>query len=250
MSPELRANGRYSAHLALRGVGAAGQSRIAAGRVALIGLGGLGCAVSQYLASSGLGHLSLCDFDRIETGNLARQVLYSPGDTGERKVDVAASKLASLNPDLKISVHPERVDTDNAARLFLDHDLCIDASDNYGTRLVMNRAALETGRPWLMGSCVRMEGQFALFQPRRQGACYRCAYGTTPDTLEDCPGAGVFAPVAGVMGTAMALQALKFLVGLDVDDSMHLLDAESWQWRKLKLRKLAGCQACSDLQET
>jgi adenylyltransferase/sulfurtransferase len=228
MTPIDPMDSRYAAHMALSAIGAPGQERIAASRVALVGLGGLGCAVAQYLASSGLGHLTLCDFDRIESSNLARQVLYAPADMGRPKTEAAAETITRINPDLALTLLPNRIDPNLATDLFREHDLCIDASDNYGTRLAMNQAALATGTPWLMGSCIRMEGQLALFQARAETPCYRCAYGTAPDTLEDCPGAGIFAPVAGIIGTAMALQALKFLAGISIDTALTLFDAERW----------------------
>jgi adenylyltransferase/sulfurtransferase len=245
MMPVDPMDSRYAAHVALSAIGAHGQERIAAGRIALVGLGGLGCAVAQYLASSGLGHLTVCDFDRIESSNLARQVLYTPADVGRTKTEAAAGAITRINPDLALTLLPTRIDPDLARDLFRDHDLCIDASDNYGTRLAMNQAALATGTPWLMGSCVRMEGQLALFQAKAGTPCYRCAYGAAPDTLEDCPGAGIFAPVAGVVGTAMALQALKFLAGIPIDTALTLFDAERWSWRHVSLGKRSDCPACS-----
>ena len=244
MTPDDLKRTRYASHLPISAIGPSGQQRIAEGRVALVGMGGLGCAAAQYLASSGLGQLTICDFDRIEISNLARQVLYTAEDVGRRKAHVAATKLASLNADLVVTALTERIDTDRASELFRQHDLVIDASDNYGTRLVSNRAALDTGTPWLMAACIRMEGQLAVFRPDMEGPCYRCAYGTAPETLEDCPGAGVFAPVAGVTGTLAALQALKMLLGLEVDNAMNLFDAERLQWRRIRITRKADCPAC------
>jgi molybdopterin/thiamine biosynthesis adenylyltransferase len=236
---------RYAAHLALPELGTDGHRRIRQSSVALIGLGGLGCAAAQYLCSSGVGQLSLCDFDRVETSNLARQVLYTTADIGRRKTEVAAEVLQRLNPHCQVTVMHERVDEHLATELLQRHDMAVDASDNYGTRLAVNRASLALGKPWIMGSCMRMEGQFMLFRGRAGNPCYRCVYGAAPDTLEDCPGAGIFAPVAGIIGASMAHAALRHLAGLAVSAKLHLLDAGDWNWQALTARPRPGCPECA-----
>jgi molybdopterin/thiamine biosynthesis adenylyltransferase len=130
--------------------------------------------------------------------------------------------------------------------LFPGCDLVIDASDNYGTRLAVNRNCLARETPWIMASCIRMEGQIMHLRPDLPGQpCYRCAYGSAPDTLEDCPGAGVFAPVAGIIGTAAAHFALSSLAGKQPPTGIHLFDASSWQWQSLKMARQPGCKACA-----
>jgi len=235
---------RYAAHHALTGIGREGQGRITQARVALIGAGGLGCAAAQYLVSSGVGQLTLCDFDRVERSNLARQVLYTPKDIGKDKVDAARHHLQHLNPETCVETVKQRVDRDIAAQLAENHDICIDASDNYGTRLAMNIAHLATGKVWVMGSCIRQEGQLKLLGSGQDEACYRCIYGTAPESLEDCPGAGVFAPAAGIMGAAMAHLALQFIAGQSVESSLMLMDSRTWDWRKIQVAKNPGCPAC------
>jgi len=237
---------RDAPHLALRQVGQAGQARIRAARVLLVGVGGLGCAAAQYLASSGVQQLTLCDFDRVESSNLARQLLYTPADVGQAKVHVAAAALARLNPQIRILTRQERIDAETACELLREHDLAVDASDNYGTRLAMNTAALTTGKPWIMGACVRLEGQFVVFGGRPGAPCYRCLYGSAPETLEDCPGAGIFAPVAGIIGAAMAHAALLQLAGVQMAEGLHLLDAAEWSWRRVRFERRLDCPVCSD----
>lgn len=210
----------------------------------LVGLGGLGCAVAPYLASSGVGRVTLCDFDRIEHSNLARQILYTPGDVGQRKTEVAAAYLSHLNPAVQLATVEERIDDHHARRLMANHDITIDASDNYGTRLAVNRASLAVSKPWVMGSCIRMEGQLILFPGQGDAPCYRCVYGGAPDTLEDCQGSGVFAPVAGIIGTSMAHVALLYLAGTSVPSALHLLDATSYRWRSLSVRRNPRCKDC------
>lgn len=236
---------RYAAHHALPGIGRDGQARIKHSSIALVGLGGLGCATAQYLVSSGIGRLTLCDFDRVEESNLARQILYTPSDVGSGKAEAARETLNRLNPECQLELVASRVDRDRAAQLAEDHEICIDASDNYGTRLAMNAAQLAAGKPWVMGSCIRQEGQLILFQPELDQACYRCVYGSAPEQLEDCPGAGIFAPVAGIIGASMAHLALQYLAGQQVDTSLKLLDASVWEWRHLVIRRQPDCPACA-----
>lgn len=237
---------RYAAHLPLRGVGAVGQQDIRAAHVALIGVGGLGCAAAQYLVSSGIGKLTLCDFDTVAESNLSRQILYRTDDIGRLKVEAATEFLQRLNPDTTLESRPQRMIDDDMQTLFPVCDFVIDASDNYGTRLAVNRNCLQFGVPWVMASCIRMEGQIMLMRPDLPNQpCYRCTYGTAPDTLEDCPGAGIFAPVAGITGASAAHFALAYLAGQQPPAGLHLFDAASWQWQSLRVNKKPGCKDCS-----
>jgi len=243
--PIENSNLRYAAHLPLGGIGAGGQAKICNSHVALIGVGGVGCAAAQYLASSGIGELTLCDFDTVAESNLSRQVLYKATDLGRAKVQVAAENLQSLNPQTKISTHANRMTDSDMQSLFPNCDFVIDASDNYGTRLAVNRTAHSLKTPWLMASCIRLEGQLMLLRPDMPDQpCYRCAYGEAPDTLEDCPGAGIFAPVAGITGVSAAHFALACLVGLDIPRGLHLFDAGNWSWQSLKINQNPDCKDC------
>jgi molybdopterin/thiamine biosynthesis adenylyltransferase len=240
---------RYSAHLPLSGIGPAGQQRILDAHVALIGVGGLGCAAAQYLVSSGIGRLTLCDFDTVVESNLSRQILYRPSDIGRHKSEVAIETLQTLNPETRLHSISKRMADEDMQLLFPDCDLVIDASDNYGTRLAVNRNSLAHKLPWIMASCIRMEGQIMYLRPDLpEQACYRCAYGEAPDTLEDCPGAGIFAPVAGITGASAAFFALASLAGLQPPAGLHLFDASSWQWQSLGTRKKPGCRDCGQSQ--
>ncbi len=237
---------RYSAHLPLTGIGSAGQQRIHDAHVALIGIGGLGCAAAQYLVSSGIGKLTLCDFDTVAESNLSRQILYRSSDLGRSKVEAATKALQNLSPDTELKSLAKRMTTEDMQALFPACDLIIDASDNYGTRLAVNRSCLGLKIPWIMASCIRMEGQIMLLRPDLpQQACYRCAYGEAPDTLEDCPGAGIFAPVAGIAGTSAAHFALAYLAGIQPPAGLHLFDATNWQWQSLKINRNPNCKDCS-----
>ncbi|MGD9265246.1 MAG: HesA/MoeB/ThiF family protein [Lysobacterales bacterium] len=235
---------RYAAHLPLEGIGETGQARIGDARVALVGLGGLGCVIAQYLVSSGVGRLTLCDYDKVAESNLSRQILYRPDDVGRLKTEAASETLGTLNPDTELLTIDKRMHMDGMREAFPNCDLVIDASDNYGTRLAVNRVCLELEKPWIMASCIRLEGQVMLLRPGL--ACYRCVYGSAPDTLEDCPGAGIFAPVAGVVGTSAAHFALAHLAGMDMPGGMHLFDGSSWTWCSLSTPKDPDCPECSD----
>jgi molybdopterin/thiamine biosynthesis adenylyltransferase len=237
---------RYSAHLPLTGIGTAGQHRIHASHVTLIGVGGLGCAVAQYLVSSGLGNLTICDYDSVAESNLSRQILYRAADLGQPKVDVAAKALHDLNPDTEIQPINKRMTDSDMQSVFEVCDLVIDASDNYGTRLAVNRSCLTLKKPWIMASCIRMEAQIMMLRPDLpEQSCYRCAYGKAPETLEDCPGAGIFAPVAGIAGSSAAHFALAHLAGMETPSGLHLFDAVNWDWQSLKLGRDSDCKDCT-----
>lgn len=237
---------RYASHLPLAGIGKQGQARIREAHVALIGLGGLGCAAAQYLVSSGVGKLTLCDFDQVVESNLARQILYRSDDLGRLKVAAASGALQVLNPDTKLEQIHQRMTDTHMQTLFPECDFVLDASDNYGTRLAVNRVCLALEKPWLMAACIRMEAQLMLLRPDVPGAaCYRCAYGEAPDTLEDCPGAGIFAPVAGIAGTSAAYFTLAWLAGLQPPAGLHLFDASNWAWQSLALKRNPNCKDCN-----
>jgi len=236
---------RYSAHLPLTGIGAEGQQHIRDAHVALIGIGGLGCAAAQYLVSSGIGKLTLCDFDMVAESNLSRQILYRASDLGRSKVEAATEALQCLNPDTKLQSVAKRMNYEDMQALFPACDLVIDASDNYVTRLAVNRSCLALKTPWIMASCIRMEAQIMLLRPDLpEQACYRCAYGEAPDTLEDCPGAGIFAPVAGIAGASAAHFALSHVAGMQPPAGLHLFDATNWAWQSLKIKQDLACRDC------
>jgi len=182
----------------------------------------------------------------VSESNLSRQILYKATDPGRAKTEVAAEALHALNPQTRVTTCAKRMTDGDMLSLFPDCDFVIDASDNYGTRLAVNRTALTLKVPWLMASCIRLEGQLMLLRPDLPGQpCYRCAYGKAPDTLEDCPGAGIFAPVAGITGAAAAHFALACLTGIPVPQGLHLLDATHWSWESLQIKKDRNCRDCA-----
>ncbi|MEL7185016.1 MAG: HesA/MoeB/ThiF family protein, partial [Pseudomonadota bacterium] len=166
---------RDARHHALAQVGAAGQERIAAGTVLLIGAGGIGCAAAAYLASSGVGHLIVSDFDTVDETNLGRQVLYTPHDVGKPKAEVAAQRLWLLHPDIRITAIGNRLEGDKLLNTVMDVDLVLDGCDNFATRFQVNDACVFAGKRLISGAAIRMEGQLAVFGPDYdESPCYRC----------------------------------------------------------------------------
>lgn len=237
---------RDARHLALQQVGSDGQKKIAAGTVLLIGAGGIGCAAAQYLAASGIGHITIVDFDTIDATNLGRQILYNPTDIGEPKAEVAAARLRINNPDITITPVSSRLSGTALADEVLASDVVLDGSDNFTTRFDVNDACVTSGRRLISGSAIRLEGQIAVFGPDYdESPCYRCLYDDEDESLENCAGNGVLGPVPGVIGTLMAVEALKTFSDISTDTSRLLLyDATTSDFQSLKIVKRKDCAAC------
>ena len=238
---------RDARHVALAQVGEQGQARIAEGSALVVGVGGLGCAAATYLASAGVGHLFLLDFDTVDATNLGRQVLFGPADIGAAKAAVAADRLAQQNPRIRIRPLTDRLDDSALKAAVAKVDVVLDCTDNFATRFQVNDACVDTGRCLVSGSAIRFEGQLAVFGPDYGASpCYRCLYSEADESLLDCAGNGVFAPVPGVIGTMMAVEAIKHLAGLDSPrGALRLYEAGSGSFRTVRIPKRADCTACS-----
>lgn len=238
---------RDARHLALPQIGAVGQRKIGGGTALLIGIGGIGCAAATYLASSGIGHLLLCDFDTVDETNLGRQVLYGPGNVGELKAEVAAARLKKVNPDVDVTPMPVRLSDSAMAEAVGRADVVLDGCDNFGTRFQVNDACVAAGRRLITGSAIRFEGQLAVFGPDySESPCYRCLYVEADESLGNCAGNGVLAPVPGVIGTMMAAETLKYLAGVNSPAPvLRLYDAAATEFRHLAIKKRSDCLACS-----
>lgn len=238
--------GREARHLALPQIGVDGQARITDGTVLLIGAGGIGCAVAQYLAASGVGQILVCDFDTVDATNLGRQVLYGADDIGESKAHIAVKRLSALNDDVRLRAIDQRLDDDALAALLADIDVVLDGSDNFATRFQVSDACVTMGRTLVSGSAIRFEGQLAVFGPDYSTSpCYRCLYTEADESLEGCAGNGVLGPVPGVVGTSMAVETLKLLAGIDVERGvLHLYDAMTSDIRRISIKKRKDCPAC------
>jgi len=237
---------RHARHLALTQVGADGQERILASTALLIGVGGIGCAAASYLAASGVGNLLLCDFDRVDATNLGRQFLYGPEDIGELKARQAAANLARINPDIQISAITERLAGETLASAVANADVVLDGSDNFATRFQINDACVTADTCLISGAAIRLEGQVAEFGPDyATSPCYRCLYREADESLENCAGNGVLGPVPGMIGSLMAVEALKFLAGIESPRGiLRLFDAASGEFRSLLVNKRDDCPAC------
>jgi len=238
---------RDARHLALPQVGAEGQQKISSGTALLIGMGGIGCPAATYLASSGIGRLLICDFDTVDETNLGRQVLYGPGHIGQLKAEVSAARLRKVNPDVEVTAIAERLDGAALTAAVLEADVVLDGCDNFATRFQVNDACVAASRCLITGSAIRFEGQLAVFGPDYAASpCYRCLYVEADESLGNCAGNGVLAPVPGVIGTLMAAEALKFLAGInEAAPVLRLYDALATEFRHLGIRKREGCPACA-----
>jgi adenylyltransferase/sulfurtransferase len=236
--------GRSARHIALPQIGEEGQKRISSSTAFVIGLGGIGCATASYLASSGVGHLILCDFDTVDATNLGRQILYGPADIGKLKANAAVSRLAVMNPDIRLTEITDRLSDDALTEAVSQSDIVLDGCDNFATRFQVSDACVANDRCLVSGSAIRFEGQIAVFGPDySKSPCYRCLYQEADESLDNCAGNGVLAPVPGVIGTMMATEALKILAGAGGNKPgiLNLYDALSGQWQQVAIRKRAGC---------
>ncbi len=236
----------YSRQMNLREVGAAGQARLRAARVAVIGAGGLGVPVLQYLAGAGIGRLTLIDGDRLEPSNLHRQTWYALADCGTPKAELAAARVRALNPDVDVHVHVGRLDIENSAALLAHHDLIIDCTDNFATKFLINDLAQSLGVPAVFASVHQYEGQLQVVDPTRRSACLRCLW---PDATRDgvvgnCAEAGVLGPVPGVLGGLQALEALKILLNLPgrLGDELLTVDLVGLSTTRLRARRNSACE--------
>ena len=240
---------RYRRHLTLPELGLAGQQRLLASSVLLIGAGGLGCPAAQYLAAAGVGRIGLIDDDVVSTSNLQRQILYSTADVGRPKVDVAKERLEGLNPDVEIVPMRMRLDSSNALEVFADYDVIVDGTDNFPTRYLTNDACVLLGKPNVHGSIFRFEGQASVFDAAN-GPCYRCLYPEPPPpgAVPSCAEGGVLGILPGTIALVQATETVKLLTGIGETLCGRLLhyDALEMAWREFKMRKDPACAMCGD----
>jgi adenylyltransferase/sulfurtransferase len=235
----------YSRQMALREVGAAGQARLRAATVAVIGAGGLGVPVLQYLAGAGVGRLVIIDGDRLEPSNLHRQTLYALADCGQPKATLAAARVRALNPAVEAIAHAQRLDAGNGRALLEGADLVIDCTDNFSTKFLLNDLAQQLRVPAVLASVYQYEGQLQILRPDRDGACLRCVWpeATRDGLVGNCAEAGVLGPVPGVFGALQALEALKILLDLpgQLGDELLVFDLTTLSTSRVRMRRSAAC---------
>lgn len=239
---------RYSRQILLPQIDYEGQQRLLESHALIVGLGGLGSPASLYLASAGVGHLTLVDFDTVDLSNLQRQIVHRTADVGRPKIESARDNLAGLNPDVRIDTLPGPLD-DEAMRLAVRAaDVVLDCTDNFTTRHAINRACVAERKPLVSAAAIRMEGQLSVFDTRKDTSpCYHCLYREDGEELETCTRNGILAPVVGSMGTLQALEAIKVLLdmGEPLVGRLMLFDALSFDLRTLKLKRDPACPVCS-----
>ncbi len=233
----------YSRQMALKEVGGAGQAKLRASRVLIIGCGGLGVPVISYLAGAGIGRLGLVDGDRLEPSNLHRQTLYALADVGQRKADLAAARVRALNPDVEVRAYPLRLDALNASDLIGQHDLVIDCTDNFSTQFLLNDFCVRLGKPVIFASVYQYEGQMQIVRPG--SACLRCVWpeATRDGIVGNCSEAGVLGPVPGIFGGLQAFEAMKLLLGLpgQLNDEMLVLDLLTMSTSRVRTKRASTC---------
>lgn len=239
---------RYNRQIILKQFDFEGQEALKQSSVLVLGAGGLGCASSQYLATAGVGKLTLVDDDVVELSNLQRQVLHHDSDIGRKKVDSAADALKELNPHLNVATVDKRLSDTELKTLIEQHTLVLDASDNVDTRNQLNRLCYAAKVPLVSGAAIRMEGQISVFTYQdAEQPCYECLSALFGDGALSCVEAGVMAPVVGIVGAVQAMEAIKVIAnyGTPKQGKILMLDAMTMSWREMKLMKMPTCSVCN-----
>ncbi len=239
---------RYSRHILLDDIDIAGQEKLLAGHALVIGVGGLGSPAALYLASAGMGKITLVDDDTVDLTNLQRQIMHTTARVGQRKVESGRQALEEINPDIEIVAVAERVSDARLAELVRTASVVLDCSDNFATRHAVNRACVQHKVPLVSGAAIRFDGQISVFDTRRDDApCYACLF--PPDQKFDevqCSTMGVFAPLVGIIGTMQAAEALKLVAGIgeSLSGRLQILDARSMEWTSIRFARNAACPVC------
>jgi adenylyltransferase/sulfurtransferase len=240
---------RYSRQIILPLVGGAGQERLKAGRVLIVGAGGLGSPAALYLAGAGIGTLGICDYDRVDLTNLQRQIIHETEGVGRLKTTSAAQRLSALNPEIRVVQHPVKLTASNASEILGGYDLVIDGSDTFASKFLVNDACAFLGIPHVFAGILDFEGQLLTVIPGRS-PCYRCIFREAPPegSVPTCSQAGILGPVAGVLGSLQALEALKVLLGLGeaMAGRLLLFDGLILTFREVKIGRDEKCPACGE----
>ncbi len=238
---------RYSRHILLEGFDLEGQERLQRARVLVVGAGGLGCPAAMYLAASGVGSIVLADDDVVDASNLQRQIGHGTADIGRAKVLSLSATLQDINPALRLDAVQQRLQGEQLLVHVAAADVVLDCSDNFTTRLAINRACVAHRKPLVSGAAIRAEGQVAVFNLNAGSPCYACLYGEdNPEENLTCSESGVLAPLVGIIGAMQAAEAVKILAGYGepLDERLLLLDARVMEWRSLALRRDPHCAVC------
>lgn len=239
---------RYSRHILLPQVEYAGQEKLTQSGALIVGAGGLGAPAALYLAASGVGKLTICDFDTVDLTNLQRQIIHTTQSVGTNKALSAQQTIYEINPEVNVQTIQQKSTEAEFTKLAAEADVVIDCSDNFATRYALNRVCFALKKPLVSGAAVRFEGQITVYDFSHEASpCYHCLY---PDVGADqetrCAENGVFSPLVGMIGTTQAAEALKLMmnIGESLQGRLLLLDALSMEWRTIKLARDPKCDVC------
>jgi molybdopterin/thiamine biosynthesis adenylyltransferase len=238
---------RYSRHIILPEVGGKGQEKLLAGKVLLVGAGGLGSPAGLYLAAAGVGTIGVIDADVVDLTNLQRQVIHFSADLNTPKVESAAAKMRAINPDVNVVTYHKRLTAENALEILADYDFVIDGTDNFPSKFLVADACHFAGKPYSHAGILRFDGQLMTVKPG-ESACYRCVFNAPPPAgaVPSCSQAGVLGVLAGVVGTLQATEAAKYLLGQGelLTDSLLVYNALKASFRKVALKRRSDCPLC------
>jgi adenylyltransferase/sulfurtransferase len=237
---------RYSRQIMLPQIGSEGQESLLNSTMLLIGMGGLGSPSAMYLAATGVGHLIIADFDQVELSNLQRQIVHHTDDIGKDKVDSAKEKMVAINPNIKVTTIKD-LNENNLNSWINKADVVLDGTDNFDTRFKVNKACVEEKTPLVSAAVIRFEGQLSVFKGyEKHQPCYQCLYPVEGNNDENCVENGILAPVAGVMGSLQALQAIKVVLNLgeQLVGKLMMIDALDLTFRSIKINKDSACKIC------
>ena len=239
---------RYSRQIMLPQVDLAGQEKLLASRVLIIGAGGLGSPAAMYLAAAGIGQLAIADFDVVDLSNLQRQLLHHSNDIGREKATSARETLLSINPDIQVTAIPRALQGDELNEQVQLADVVLDCSDNFATRFTVNTACVRQHTPLVSGAAIRLEGQLAVFDSRKENSpCYNCLYKEGENEEQTCAETGVLSPLVGIIGSMQALEAIKVILSLgnNLTGRLVIFDALQHEWRTLTLPRDPNCPVCN-----
>lgn len=240
---------RYSRHIILQEVGGKGQEKLLAGRVLIIGAGGLGSPAALYLAAAGVGTIGLADGDVVDLTNLQRQIAHATADVGRLKVESASAKCRAINPDVTVRLHPEHIRAGNALAIMKDYDFVIDGTDNFAAKFLVADACHFAGKPYSHAGILRFEGQAMTVVPGSTG-CYRCLFREPPppNAVPSCSQAGVLGVLAGIMGTIQAAEAVKYLLGIGqlLTNRLLVMNALKMSFREVGFKRNPACPLCGN----
>lgn len=239
---------RYNRQISLKAVDFDGQEKLKESCILIVGMGGLGCAASQYLASTGVGKIILVDFDTISLSNLQRQILYTDADIGQPKVNVAKARLQSINPNIEIQAINKKCDEVDFAQIIEQVDVVVDCTDNVEVRNQLNWQCFKQKRPLVSGSAIRFEGQISVFSYAENEACYQCLSQLFGSDSLSCVEAGVISPIVGMIGSLQALETIKVLlkIGKTLAGKLLIIDELHCSIREMALKKLPNCAVCGE----